>query len=142
MHNKYRTFIIPVQENNEFAPRYSAEDVGLDPENVHDFWYMEWYGRQLPPKDTISPITSWADETLYTHYVTNEDIPLDDDSPDYVTRLEMTIWNVDSDTILKLLSLPGVAETETTLFHLSSILKSALKADEDITDILESIRRI
>ena len=131
----YKTFEIPLREDSGFEPKYAYSDIGLNPDDLHFFGYIDWYGLQLPPKDTILPISSWADEILYTHYVTQANAP-----QEHNLRAEITVWNIPSDIILKLQSLPGVKEVETTQHHLYNILKKHLRNDTNTTQIIEAIK--
>lgn len=133
---RYRTFSIPLRDGNNFEPRYRFEDIGLTNEDFKSFKYIDVYGSHTPPIDEVpEPIKLHIDKTFLTQYV-----PAENDI-EYTYRLEITsVADIDSDTILKLVSLPGVEEIDTTLFHLSHILKSALISDDIIDDILSAIK--
>ena len=132
----FRTFKIPLKNESELSPKYSYDDVGLNSDDVCFFGYVDWYGKQLPPKGTIDPIESWADEVSYRHYFTQEVID------EYSIRGEITVRDIPPDIALKMLSLPDVEEMDTTLYHLSHILKSALSGDRPTDDILDAIKHL
>ena len=132
---QYRTFSIPLDEGG-FKPHYSLEDVGIDKDDFQHFNYVDVYGSHSPPIDEVpDEIKLEIGRTFFTQYV-----PVGDNI-EYAYRLEITsISDISSDIILKLLSLPGVKEVDTTLFHLSIILKSALVSDNPIEDVLDAIK--
>ena len=134
---QYRTFSIPLKPDS-FVPRYKFEDVGLNKEDFHSFKYIDVYGAYAPPADEVPAHAKLhIDKAFYTQY-----IPADDNI-EYTYRLEITsIAYIPSDTILKLVSLPDVEEIDTTLFHLSHILKRVLFSDAPTDTILSAIRSV
>ena len=132
---QYRTFSIPLNEGG-FEPHYKIKDVGLNKDDFHYFNYIDVYGSHSPPIDEVpEQIKLHIGRTFFTQYV-----PAGDDI-EYTYRLEITsLTTIDSDKILKFVSLPGVKEIDTTLFHLSHILKRALYANKPIDDILTAIK--
>jgi len=139
--SSYRTFKIPLKNKSELSPKYSYDDIGLNSDDICFFGYVDWYGKQLPPKGTIDPIESWADEISYRHYFTKEIVD-EETVSEYSVRGEITVHNIPQDIALKMLSLPGVEEIDTTLYHLSHILKSALSNGSPIDDILRGIKDV
>ena len=136
---KFRTFSVPLRDNsNEFKPRYTLDDVGLNPLDFYHFKYIDVFGSHTPPLDEVpDPIKLHIDRAYYSQYV-----PLNG-GIEYTYRMEMTSINdISSDAVLKLVSLPDVSEIETTLFHLSYILKRALRNDAPTGDILSAIKDI
>ena len=134
---QYRTFTIPLKQNS-FDPRYKLDDVGLNKEDFHSFKYIDVYGTHVPPLDEVPAHAKLhIDKAFYTQY-----IPADDNI-EYIYRLEITsIVDIPSDTILKLVSLPDVEEIDTTLFHLSHILKRVLSSGAPTDTILSAIRSV
>ena len=136
--NKYRTFSIPLRDESSFVPRYKLEDIGFANDDFKHFNYIDVYGSHSPPIDEVpDEIKLEIGRTFFTQYV-----PVGDNI-EYSYRLEITsVADISSDIILRLLSLPGVNEIDTNLFHLSNILKSALLKDEPIDDILTAIKGV
>ena len=134
--NKYRTFSIPLRDESSFVPRYKLEDIGFANDDFKHFNYIDVYGSHSPPIDEVpDEVKLEIGRTFFTQYV-----PVSGEI-EYSYRLEIvSIKEIDSDNILKLLSLHGVDEIDTNLFHLSNILKSALLKDEPIDDILNAIK--
>ena len=136
---QFRTFNIPLRDNNaEFKPRYNLSDVGLNSCDFYSFKYIDVFGSHAPPLDEVPPaVTLHIDKAYYSQYVpVNNDI-------EYAYRLEITSINdIPSDAILKLVSLPGVSEVDTTLFHLSYILKGALSTNAPTSHILTAIKEL
>jgi len=132
----FRTFKIPLRDEPGFNPKYSLfEDVGLDPNKVHGHNYVDVYGINIPPAD-CPPFDSWIENVNYTHFLNP------DEGFSYKYRKEITLWDTDPDTILRLASLPGVEETATTIEHLTRILRAALIANKPVDDILEAIKNL
>jgi len=135
---QYRTFEIPLRDKTEgFTLRYSFDDIGLNKSDFHFFGHIDAYGINIPPKkDIIDGLYSAdADKVTYTHIVT----PSEGIEYTY-TRYITSTADIPSDIVLKLVSLPDVKEVETTLYHMSHILKSALSKDAYIDDIIDAIR--
>ena len=136
---KFRTFRVPIRDNNaEFKPRYTLTDVGLNSSDFYSFKYIDVFGSHTPPLDEVpDSIKLHIDKAYYSQYVPA------DDNIEYTNRLEITSINdIPPDSILKLVSLPDVIETDTTLFHLSYILKRALSSDAPTSDILSAIKNL
>ena len=133
---KFRTFSIPLREKSTFSPKYDINDLGIDNTYFAYFRYIDVYGSHNPPLDEVpNEIKLEIGRTFFTQYV-----PAGDEM-EYSYRLEIvSIKEIDSDTILKLVSLPGVNEVDTNMFHLSNILKRALVGDKPIEDILLAIK--
>ena len=134
---KFRTFSIPLDECG-FKPHYALEDVGIEKDDFYHFNYIDVYGSHSPPIDEVpDKIKLCIGRTFFTQYVPAGD------NIEYSYRLEITsVSDISPDIILKLLSLNGINEIDTNLFHLSNILKSALLKDEPIDDILNAIKGI
>jgi len=136
--NRYRTFRIPLKSAGGFESRYKFEDIGLSDEDFKHFFYIDVYGSHSPPVDEVpDQIKLDIGRTFLTQYVPAGD------QIEYSYRVEVTsLVDIPSDNILKFVSLPDVEEIDTTLFHLSNILKVALLNDEPIDDILNAIKGI
>lgn len=134
----FRTFEIPLRDKESgFIERYSLDDIGINPDNIHSFGYIRWYGKHLPPKNTIEPIDdSWADSVRYIHFVTPNEIT------EYELCAEITLWDTSADVILKLQSLPDVKEVATNMHHLSYILKGRLGRNENVDRVLKAIAEL
>ena len=133
----HRTFAIPLRDTTTgFDPRYKLSDVGLNPSDFHSFSYIDLFGLQYPNEETITELTSSADRTYISMFVTDNP-----PEPAYRYRVELTSTvELNSDLVLKFVSLPDVQEVDTTLYHLSYLLKQALKVDTPIDTILEAIK--
>ena len=133
----HRTFAVPLRDNTSgFEHRYNLNDVGLNPKDFHSFSYIDLYGLQYPSEDDMTEIISGADRVYCSLFVTDNP-----PEPVYRFRCEITsIKEIPSDAILKLVSLPEVLEVDTTLHHLSYMLKRALTNDEPTESILDAIK--
>ena len=133
----HRTFAVPLRDNTSgFEHRYNLNDVGIDPKDFHSFSYIDLYGLQYPSENEITEIISGADRVYCSLFVT-------DNPPEPVYRFRCEITSnkeISSDAILKLVSLPEVLEVDTTLHHLSYMLKRALTSDEPTESILDAIK--
>ena len=133
----HRTFAVPLRDNTSgFEHRYNLNDVGIDPKDFHSFSYIDLYGLQYPSEEKITEIISGADRVYCSLFVT-------DNPPEPVYRFRCEITSnkeIPSDAILKLVSLPEVLEVDTTLHHLSYMLKRALTSDEPTESILDAIK--
>lgn len=134
---QHRTFAIPLRDNTSgFEPRYNLSDVGIDPKEFHSFSYIDLYGLQYPSEDEMTEILHGADRVYCSLFVTDNP-----PEPVYRFRCEITSLNeIPSDAILKLVSLPEVIEVDTTLHHLSYMLKRALENDMPTESLLEAIK--
>ena len=133
----HRTFAVPLRDNTSgFEHRYNLNDVGIDPKDFHSFSYIDLYGLQYPSENEITEIISGADRVYCSLFVTDNP-----PEPVYRFRCEITSTKeIPSDAILKLVSLPDVLEVDTTLHHLSYMLKRALTSDEPTESILDAIK--
>lgn len=134
---KHRTFAIPLRDNTTgLEPRYNLRDVGLDPKDFYSFNYIDLYGLQYPSEEDVNVIKRGANRVYYSLFVT--DNPPD---PVFRYRIEITSWEeIPSDTVLKLVSLPDVIEVDTTLYHLSYMLKRALMNNMQTESLLDAIK--
>lgn len=136
---QFRTFSVPLRNNDaEFKPRYAFADVGLNLSDFYSFKYIDVFGSHAPPIDEVPPkALLHIDRTYYSQHV-----PINDDM-EYTYRMEITSVNdIDPNSVLKFVSLPDVLEVDTTLFHLSNILKRSLLHDSPIDDILTAIKNL
>ena len=135
----HRTFSVPLRDNTSgFNQRYNISDVGLNPHDFSTFSYMDLFGLQYPSEKDITKLKSGADRVYCSHFVTDE-------SPEYIYRFRVELTSlveIPSENILKLVSLPDIMEVDTTLYHMSHILKSALLKGQPTDDILNTIRSI
>ena len=133
----HRTFAVPLRDNTSgFEHRYNLNDVGIDPKDFHSFSYIDLYGLQYPSENEMTEILHGADRVYCSLFVT-------DNPPEPVYRFRCEITSnkeIPSDAILKLVSLPDVLEVDTTLHHLSYMLKRALTSDEPTESILDAIK--
>lgn len=134
--NKYRTFRIPLKNEGGFNHLYRIEDVGLDQSDFYSFKYIDIAGNCAPMvEDLPDDARANIDKVFLTQYIPDEE------GIEYSYRVEMTsVSDIESDIIVKLISLPGVEEIDTTLFHLSHILKQTLSRGKPIDSIIDAIK--
>ena len=134
--NKYRTFRIPLKNEGGFDHLYRIEDVGLDQSDFYSFKYIDIVGQCAPLSDDLpDDARANIDKVFLTQYIPDEG------NIEYSYRVEMTsVSDIESDSIIKLVSLDGVEEIDTNLFHLSHILKQTLSKGEPIDSIIDAIK--
>jgi len=133
----HRTFAFPLRDNTSgLEPRYNLSDIGLDPKDFYSFSYIDLYGLHYPSEEDMNKILSGADRVYCSLFVTDNP-----PEPIYRFRCEITsLKEISSDAVIKLVSLPDVLEVDTTLHHLSYMLKRALTNDLPTESLLEAIK--